>query len=87
MRPGGASLGGWAIVAVIAAVPWVAILVGSARHPDPAHPMTGPLELAVEGPRIGRRVLRSQTAWGYVDLLGVGAERVRLFRLDAGHDP
>ena len=65
------ALGGWAIVAVIAAVPWAALLVGSARHPDPAHPMTGPLELAVEGPRIGRRVLGSRTAWGITLIFSV----------------
>ena len=57
-----ASLGTWTLVALIAAVPWVTVLV---QRREPVQPTldTGAVDLAPAPGRLGLRMLRSPTAW------------------------
>ncbi len=61
-----ASLGTWTLVSLIAAVPWVAMLVRRRRSGAPlgdTAPDTGAVALEAVPGRLGVRLLRSPTAW------------------------
>lgn len=62
------ALGLWAVVAVLAAAPWLVLALRPPRPPAPTDPPTGEIDLAavIEEPDTGRfrDLLRSRVTWG-----------------------
>src|SRR5690606_19907541 len=63
------SLAVWMLVSLIAAVPWVAMLLQRRAVSDPAHP-EGPVAGVRGAGRLGTRMLRSPTAWAIAVIFG-----------------
>src|SRR5690606_38765021 len=63
------SLAVWMLVSLIAAVPWVAMLLQRRAVSDPAHP-EGPVAGVRGAGCLGSRMLRSPTAWAIAVIFG-----------------
>lgn len=63
------SLAVWMLVSLIAAVPWVAMLLQRRAVSDPAH-TEGPVAGVRGAGRLGTRMLRSPTAWAIAVIFG-----------------